>query len=240
MLISIDLWRSKIGNFNGSTCSLRQPCRFKLLNLAFWHLFTFIIKILKLLLVGIRQYLLLYLYCLCLVLWCAYYCVIHRILNASICLVKHQLVSLYSNLWWMFLLIVVSNPRLLNPGPAPSPLRKHPLKILHLNPNSIIAHDGARIHAIEALNTIHNYDVIAITESALHSSISNDVIQLNGFIPIRRDLPDDITHGGVLLYHKESLAVRERPDLETFSNMLVCEVTINQKNIYFCYISQAS
>ena len=140
-----------------------------------------------------------YIYCLCLVLWCAYYCVIHRILNVSICLVKHNLVSLYCNLWWIFLLIVVSNPRLLNPGPAPSPLRKYPLKILHLNPNSIIAHDGARIRAIEALNTIQNYDVIAITESALHSSISNDVIQLNGFIPIRRDLPDDITHGGVLL-----------------------------------------
>ena len=111
----------------------------------------------------------------------------------------------------------------------PTNVRKYPLKILHLNPNSITAHDGARIHAIEALNTIHNYDVIAVTESALHTSISDDVIQLNGFIPIRRDLPDHITHGGILLYHKESLAIKERQDLETYSNMLVCEVTINLK-----------
>ena len=134
--------------------------------------------------------------------------------------------SLYSYLWWIFLLIAISNMSLVNPGPN---ARKYPLKVLHLNPNSITAHNGARIHAIEALNTLHNYDIIAVTESALHSSISNDIIQLNGFIPIRRDLPDNVTHGGILLYHKESLALKERPDLETFSNMLVCEVTSTLK-----------
>ena len=119
---------------------------------------------------------------------------------------------------------------IVNPGPAQT-VRKYPLKILHLNPNSIIAHDGVRIHDIEALNTINNYDVIAVTESALHSSISNEAIQLNGFIPIHKDLPDNITHGGILLYHKVSLAVRERPDLVTSSNMLVREVTINKNKI---------
>ena len=50
-------------------------------------------------------------------------------------------------------------------------------------------------------------------------------------MPFRRDLPDDTTHGGILLYCKDSLAIRERKDLETFSNMLVCELTVNKKKI---------
>ena len=81
------------------------------------------------------------------------------------------------------------------------------------------------------MNVIQNYDLIAISESALHKSNSDDEIELKGFVPIRRDLPDDTTHGGTLLYCKENLAIRERKDLETFSNMLVCEVTVNKNKI---------
>ena len=187
MSISIDLWRSRTGNFNSRMCYLRQSCRFKVLYIAFCDLLAFIKDISKLLLAEVKQYLLLIFYHLCLILWCSYFCVVQKFLNSSTRFIRNHFVSFYSYFWWTFLLIAISNMSLVNPGPTTN-VRKYPLKILHLNPNSITAHDGARIHAIEALNTIHNYDVIAVTESALHSSISNDVIQLNGFIPIRRDL----------------------------------------------------
>ena len=101
-----------------------------------------------------------------------------------------------------------------NPGPrcASSISRSNPINILHWNLNSLLAHNGIRLRCIEALNVIQNYDVIAISESALHKSNSDDDIELKGFVPIRRDLPDDTTHGGILLYCKESLwlSVREK------------------------------
>ena len=110
-----------------------------------------------------------------------------------------------------------------NPGPrcASSTSRPYPINILHWNLNSLLAHNGIRLRCIEALNAIQNYDIIAISESALHKSNSDDDIELKGFVPFRRDLSDDTTHGGIVLYCKDSLAIRERKDLETFSNMLV-------------------
>ena len=163
-----------------------------------------------------------------LVVWCVYFCVIHRILKfLKSVFIDHSFTLLYANLWWIFLLIVVCNPTLKKPSPWPtsSTTRENPLKVFHWNPNSILAHAGIRIWYIEALNLICKYDLIAIAESALHKSNHDDDIKLNGFIPIRRDLPDNTTHGGVLLYFRDCLAVRDRAYLETCSNMLICEIT---------------
>ena len=65
----------------------------------------------------------------------------------------------------------------------------------------------------------------------MHKSTSDDDIHIDGFLLIRRDIPDDTTHGGVLIYYRDNLAVRERTELQTFSNMLVCEILINNKKI---------
>lgn len=156
--------------------------------------------------------------------------VIHRVRISSKCVLdNHPLMLLHICLWWRFLLITIHNTSLLNPGPLAT--RKTPLKIFHWNANSIVAHNKARIFALEALNITQNYDLICITENALHKSISDDFIHLEGYNPIRIDFPDGVSHGGVLLYYRESLAVRERPDLGTHSNMLVCEVTIDRRKI---------
>ena len=44
------------------------------------------------------------------------------------------------------------------------------------------------------------------------------MIQLDGYIPIRKDVPGGMTHGGVMFYHKESLPGIHRPELETQEN----------------------
>ena len=46
---------------------------------------------------------------------------------------------------------------------------------------------------------------------------------------MRRDLPHGTTHGGVMIYYKNYLALRERPDLENQENTLVCEISIDKK-----------
>ena len=105
-----------------------------------------------------------------LIFWCSYFCVIHRIIILLFkSVINHFSKLLYLNLWWIITLIVVYNPSLKNPGPkGASFVRQSPLNILHWNPNSILAHNGIRIRCLEALNTLNNYDLIAISESALH------------------------------------------------------------------------
>ncbi len=70
------------------------------------------------------------------------------------------------------------------------------LKFKHWNLNSLIAHDGIRIPLIQSYNLIHKYDLIALTETAINGCILDEKIYLNGYIPIRKDLPSGTTHGG--------------------------------------------
>ena len=64
----------------------------------------------------------------------------------------------------------------------------------------------------------------------------DDRLALNGFLPMRGDLPHGTTHGGVMIYYKNDLALRERPDLENQENTLVCEISIDKKKIFFSVI----
>ena len=75
------------------------------------------------------------------------------------------------------------------------------------NTNSLITHQFQRVSALQAYSTLNNLHLICVTESALHKNISNDQIEIPGYIPIRNDLTDNDSHGGVLIYHKADLAV---------------------------------
>ena len=87
-------------------------------------------------------------------------------------------------------------------------------RCMHCNLNSIVA-DLSRISLIRAYNAINDFHIISITESALKKDISDDTIDIPGYIPIRNDLPGDDTHGGVLIWHKIGLAVKNRTDIFT-------------------------
>ena len=60
---------------------------------------------------------------------------------------------------------------------------------------------------IETFNLDMDYDVIAISESALHSNIDNNDLLLEGYFLFRRDLPDDRQYGvlKILLPVKKNL-----------------------------------
>ena len=103
---------------------------------------------------------------------------------------------------------------------------------MHWNVNSLPAHDFIRIPLIQSLNAYNDYDIVAITETALNSDISDDRLALEGFLPIRRDLSLENTHGGVMIYYKNYLALRVRPDLENQENTLVCEISVDKKKIF--------
>ena len=104
---------------------------------------------------------------------------------------------------------------------------------MHWNLNSIPAHDFSRIPLIQAYNSIHNFHLIAITETALKDSIPDDKIDIPGYSPIRCDLPNNDSHGGVLIYHKLDLSVKKRPDLSDLDNTIVLELSISRKKLIF-------
>ena len=119
-----------------------------------------------------------------------------------------------------------------NPGP-----KDDFLKIMHWNPNSLSTLDFFRISLIQAYNAVHNFHIISISESALTSDITNDQIDLPGYTPLRNDLEGSNTHGGVLIWHKIGLAVKNRADIFDHSNTLVLELSISRKRIFYilCY-----
>ena len=121
-----------------------------------------------------------------------------------------------------------------NPGPD----RERGLKFFHWNLNSICARSGAKIPLIEAYNSIHRFDVVAISETILNSSVDNDCITIEGLRKdiFRSDHPSNKTIGGVCLYFREGLPIRCRRDLECIQEMAVAEITIVRKKLLFATV----
>ena len=66
----------------------------------------------------------------------------------------------------------------------------------------------------------------------MHNSVDNETIKIPGYEIFRRDLPNNISHGGILVYYRESLAIIERPDIEHNENQLILQLTIQKKKIF--------
>ena len=58
-----------------------------------------------------------------------------------------------------------------------------------------------------------NFDIIALTESWLDTSVENDAISMKSFHPPERKDRHYDYHGGVIVYVKESLYYKRRSDL---------------------------
>jgi hypothetical protein len=115
-----------------------------------------------------------------------------------------------------------------NPGPKDDYFR-----IMHWNPNSISTLNFFRISLIQAYNAIHDFHLISISESALTKDITNEQIELPGYVPLRNYLEGTDRHGGVLIWHKIGLAVKNRTDILDHSNTLVLELSISRKRSFY-------
>ena len=63
-----------------------------------------------------------------------------------------------------------------NPGPTDCNL-----KFFHWNLDSLSARENTKISLIEAYNSVFSYDLIAISDTRLDRSISNEDIHIGGF-----------------------------------------------------------
>ena len=116
----------------------------------------------------------------------------------------------------------------LNPGPHK--LKEKNISICHWNLNSISAHNFSKLTQLKAYISTYKYDFICLSETYLDSSISDNLIDIEGYKLIRADHPDDIKRGGVCIYYKESLPVRAI-SLSSFKEALLLEVCYNKKKV---------
>ena len=111
-------------------------------------------------------------------------------------------------LWLCSCLIILSGDVEVNQGPKNSV--KEYLSICHWNLNSTLVHDYSKLFSLKAHMPVHKFDIICLSETYLHSSVSLDhdklVISGNNFI--RSDNPSNIKRRGVCFYYKNFLPLR--------------------------------
>ena len=115
----------------------------------------------------------------------------------------------------------------------PGPRRKNSLSVCHFNINSLSAHNFAKLSSLKAFNSVHNFDIICLSESFLDSSFhsGNPDLAMNGYELVRADHPLDIKRGGVCLYYKETLPIKIC-NINNLSECLLCEISFNNQKCF--------
>ena len=103
---------------------------------------------------------------------------------------------------------------------------------MNWNLNSIAKNNFERVQLIEAHNSIFNYDLISLCETSLNKSTEIPGSLLNDYTFIAVNHPDNVTHGGVRLFYKNSLPPKLRNDL-AFRESIVVELNFGRKKIFF-------
>ena len=131
--------------------------------------------------------------------------------------------------WLLLKTVLLSGDVETNPGPDT-------LDFCSWNLNSITSYNFLRVSLIEAYNSVYIYDMIGIKETHLDSTVDNDRLSLDGYSFMRNDHPQNVKRGGVGLYIKETLPSKERSDLVTLPECIVCEIQLNRRKYFFVVV----
>ena len=131
---------------------------------------------------------------------------------------------------FLVLLLFSHGDIVVSPGPKRKPLK---LPCCHWNVNSTLAHN--KLSLIIAYNTVQKFDIICISETYLNSSVNENLLLIPGYHLLRADHPENRKKGGVCLYYKEQLSLRQ---IETpyFSQCILCTLTVQNKVGYVAVI----
>ena len=100
------------------------------------------------------------------------------------------------------------------------------------NLNSIAAYDFLRVSLIEAYNSVFNYDLLAIAETHIDSTIDEGRLALDGYSFMKGNHPHNVKKGGVGLYVTDSLPSKARSDLAILPECIVHEIHLNKKSTF--------
>ena len=85
---------------------------------------------------------------------------------------------------------------------------------------------------LEAHNSLFNYDIISLCETSLTDESASNVPEFDGYTFVPANHPDNVPHGGVGIFYKNSLPLIVRQDL-SFNESLVVELKFQRKKIFF-------
>ena len=85
-------------------------------------------------------------------------------------------IMLFSRYSLTSILLLMAGDIEINPGPV-----SQTFKFCHWNLNSFCAREKVKVSLIEVYNSLHQYDVIALSETMLNNTISNEDIYIEGF-----------------------------------------------------------
>ena len=148
------------------------------------------------------------------------------ILMVSSCLSKLSKIPV----WVPSLLILLSEDVHKNPGP----IGYHDsfFKFCNWNLNSLAKDNFSRVKLLEAHNSLFNYDIISLCETSLKNDNCSNVPELDDYTFVPANNPNDVPHGGVGLYYRNSLPAKVREDL-SFDESIVLELKFRRKKIFF-------
>ena len=117
---------------------------------------------------------------------------------------------------------------------APKCNSNQSFSICHWNLNSITAHNYLKISLFRAYISLHNFDVVCISETYLDSTtaVYDESLAITGYNLRRADHASNSKRGGVCVYYKSSLALR-LIDVHYLQECLIFEILIGGKSCNF-------
>ena len=77
---------------------------------------------------------------------------------------------------------------------------------------------------------MYKHDFICLSETYLHSSTPDSLLEIDGYVLVHANHPNNIKRGGVCIYYKESLLLRVISS-PYFKEALLLEMTYNNKKV---------
>ena len=111
-------------------------------------------------------------------------------------------------LWYFFRLSEHRGDKKFNPGRKPD--SNQSFSICHRNLNSMSAHNYSNISLLIAYRSMHDFDIICLSETYLTSNtdINDGNLKIPGYIMYRVDHPSVVKRGGVCIYYKTILPLK--------------------------------
>ena len=125
----------------------------------------------------------------------------------------------------------------IEPNPGPKKLKKNPF--LSAIGISITSHNFSKLTQLKAYISMYKHDFICLSKTYLDSSTPDRLLEIDGYVLVRADYPNNIKRGGVCIYYKESLPVRVT-GLPYLKETLLLEVTYNNKKVIVSVIYRSS
>ena len=144
-----------------------------------------------------------------------------------------SMIAVYVHHIWLSLTIIRLSGDI-EENPSPKRNSNQSFSICHWNLNSITAHNYLKVSLLGGYISLHNFDVVCISETYLDSTtaLDDENLEIAGYNLLRADHACNSNRGGVCFYYKSSLALR-LIDVHYLQECLIFEILISGKSYNF-------